>query len=58
MFAIVLLILSVALGAASLLGLTPDTRDPHYGLGPVMRSRSPRDAVEPTLNVRAARHSD
>jgi hypothetical protein len=36
MIALVFLILLVALGVASVLGFTPDTRDADYGLGPVI----------------------
>jgi hypothetical protein len=34
MIAIVLLILVIAMGGAAALGLTPDSRDPRYGIGP------------------------
>jgi hypothetical protein len=47
MIALVFLILLVALGAASLLGFTPDTRDPDYSLGSVIRGGSARDDVLP-----------
>ena len=35
MVALVLLILLLGLGAASMLGLTVDTRDTRYGIGPL-----------------------
>jgi hypothetical protein len=47
MTVLVFLILLVALGVASVLGFTPDTRDPDYGLGPVIRGGSARDDVLP-----------
>jgi hypothetical protein len=47
MIAIVFLILLVALGVASVLGFTPDTRNPDYGLGPVIRGASAGDGVLP-----------
>jgi hypothetical protein len=34
-----LLTLLVALGVAAVLDLTPDTRDPEFGLGPVLHPR-------------------
>jgi hypothetical protein len=40
MAALVLLALFVAMGVAVLLDLTPDTRDPEYGLGRVLESRT------------------
>ena len=43
MTAIVLLILLIALGIAAVLGRTADSRDPNYGLGPVLfRPARPR----------------
>jgi len=36
MVALVLLILLLGLGAASMLGLTVDTRDTRYGIGPLL----------------------
>jgi hypothetical protein len=50
MIALVLLILLVALGAASVLGFTPDTRDPDYGLGQVIGSRARRCTADPAVN--------
>jgi hypothetical protein len=42
MIALVVLIVLVALGVASFLGLTPDTRDPGYGLGQLIRGHGRR----------------
>jgi hypothetical protein len=39
MIALVLLILLLAAGAASLLGWTADSRDPRFGLGALTRDR-------------------
>jgi hypothetical protein len=48
MIAVVLIIVGIAaLGVASLLDLTPDTRDPEYGLGPFFSHR---------IRERAAHH--
>jgi hypothetical protein len=45
MIALVFLIALVVLGAASVLGYLPDTRDPDYGLGPVIDRGVTRDDV-------------
>jgi hypothetical protein len=37
---IVVLLLFVAAGVAVALDLTPDTRDPEYGVGPMLHPRS------------------
>jgi hypothetical protein len=52
MAALILLILIVGMGAAALLGLTADSRDPDYALGRVLRPhpKSPR-AVMSTGNL-------
>ena len=48
MVALVLLILLLGLGAASLLGLTVDTRDTRYGIGPLLWHHSrPTSDVPP-----------
>ena len=47
--AVALGVLIVALGVASVLGWTVDTRDPDYGLGRVLQ---PRDSDEATGNLR------
>lgn len=43
MAAVLLLLLLLALGAASLLGRTPDSRDQRFTLGLVMAKRIPPD---------------
>jgi hypothetical protein len=42
----------VALSVASLLGLTPDTRDPEYGVGRLLDPRIPHNAgrIAPAIN--------
>ena len=48
MVALVLLILLLGLGAASMLGLTVDTRDTRYGIGPLpWHNRRPTSDVPP-----------
>jgi hypothetical protein len=37
MIALILLVMVMALGIASILGITADSRDPQYGLGQVLR---------------------
>jgi hypothetical protein len=48
MIAVLLVIVGIAaLGVASLLDLTPDTRDPAYGLGPFFSHRVKERAAHP-----------
>lgn len=39
---LVVLAVLVALGLATVLGVTRDSRDPRYGVGPLLASRIPR----------------
>lgn len=41
MVALMLVLILIALGVASYLGATPDSRDTEYSLGPVIRRRGP-----------------
>lgn len=49
MAAVVVLLALIALGAASAFGLTADSRDPRYGVGPVImrRRRSHQEEICP-----------
>jgi hypothetical protein len=55
MIALVLLVLLVAVGVASVLGLAADTRDPEYGVGPLLvPRRSHVDRAEPAARSQEA----
>jgi hypothetical protein len=47
MIAIAVLAVFMVLGIMVLLGLTPDTRDPQYGLGPFFARRAKPDEAKP-----------